>query len=157
MEGRNQERQRSCRIGDRKFDFHGSGKMTRQERVNRYVEILNKYEEGSSGWNWGILDSLSDAELFEEEKIAEKIHIIQKHQMRIENSPNKYSESVMECIRQRFGLEKYDDSRDEEINKLSPDEVFEHVCEWNGLLGYAYTIKSWFRNIYKVKLNNGEE
>lgn len=98
--------------------------MTRQERVKRYVEILNEYEEGSSGWNWEILDSLSDAELFEEEKIVEKIHIIQQYNMRIENNPNKYSESVMEYVRQRLGLEKYDNSMDNEINELSPNEVF---------------------------------
>lgn len=126
--------------------------MTRQERVNRYVEILNEYGEGSSGWNWEILDSLSDVELYEEEKIAEKIYIIQQHQMRIENNPNKYSESIMEYVRQRLGLEKYDDSRDKEINELSPNEVFEHVCEWNGLCGYSNTIKSWIRDIYKLEL-----
>lgn len=95
---------------------------------------------------------MSDEELFDENKIYEKISIIQKHQIRIENNPNKYSESIMECVRQRLGLEKYDDSRDEEINHLSPDEVFDHVCNWNGLLGYATTIKSWVEDIYKLKL-----
>lgn len=131
--------------------------MTRQERVNRYVEILNESGEGSSGWNCEILDSLSDAELFKEEKIAEKIYIIQQHQMRIENNPNKYSENVMEYVRQRLGLEKYDDSMDKEINELSPNEVFGHVCEWNGLCGYADTIKSWIRDIYKLELGDVEE
>ena len=126
--------------------------MTRQERVSKYMEILGKYDEGNSSWNWGILDELTDEELFDEKKIAEKINIIQKHQTRIENNPNKYSEDVMECVRQRWGLEKYDDSKDEEINQLSPDEVLEHVCNWNGLLGYSYTIKSWIKDIYKLDL-----
>ena len=128
--------------------------MTRQERVKRYMEILNQYDEGNSFYNWSILDTLSDDDLYNEEKIAEKINIIQKHESRIENNPNKYSENVMECVRQRFGLEKYDDSRDEEINQLSPDEVFDHVCNWNGLLGYATTIKTWIGDIYKVKFDN---
>lgn len=128
--------------------------MTRQERVSRYMEILSKYDEGDSSWNWGILDELSDEELFDENKIAEKINIIQKHETRIENNPKKYSEDVMECVRQRWGLEKYDNSKDEEINQLSPDEVLEHVCNWNGLLGYAYTIKSWIKDIYILDLDN---
>lgn len=128
--------------------------MTRQERVNRYVEILKEYEEGSSGWNWEILDSLSDAELFEKEKIEEKIRIIQEVQMRIENNPNKYSEDIMQCIRQRLGLEKFDNSRDEEINSLSPNAIFEHLCEWHGLVGYSKIIKSWIRDIYKIELND---
>lgn len=128
--------------------------MTRQERVKRYMEILDQYDEGNSSYNWSILDTLSDDDLYNEEKIAEKINIIRKHESRIENNPNKYSENVMECVRQRFGLEKYDDSRDEEINQLSPDEVFDHVCNWNGLLGYATTIKTWIGDIYKVKFDN---
>lgn len=116
--------------------------MERMERVKRYMEILNKYEEGNSSYNWRILDKLSDEDLYNEEKIVEKINIIQKHQERMEKNFNKYSEEIMECVRQRWGLERFDDSRDKEINQLSPDEVFDHVCNWNGLLGYASTIKS---------------
>lgn len=130
--------------------------MTRQERVGKYMEILEKYDEGNSSWNWGILDKLTDEELFDENKVVEKINIIQKHQIRLENNSNKYSESIMECVRQRWGLEKYDDSKDDEINQLLPDEVFEHVCNWNGLLGYATTIKSWIEDIYKIDLYNVE-
>lgn len=127
--------------------------MTRQERVGRYMEILKKYEEGNTSWNWEILDKLTDKELFDENKVIEKISIIQQHQMRIENNPNKYLEKIMECIRQRLGLEKEDTSRDKEINELSSQEVFEHICNWNGLIGYAYTIKSWIRDIYKIDID----
>lgn len=128
--------------------------MTRQERVNKYMEILDKYDEGNSSWNWAILDELTDEELFDESIVAEKMNIIQRHQTRLENNPNKYSESIMECVRQRWGLEKYDDSKDGEINQLSPDEVLEHICNWNGLLGYAHTIKSWIKDIYKLDLDD---
>lgn len=131
--------------------------MERMERVKRYMEILNKYDEGNSSYNWDILDKLSDEDLYNEEKIMEKINIIQKHQTRLENNPNKYSESIMECVRQRWGLEKYDDSKDDEINQLSPDEVLEHVCNWNRLLGYATIIKSWIGDIYKIDLDNVEQ
>lgn len=130
--------------------------MTRQERVGKYMEILEKHDEGNSSWNWGILDELTDEELFDENKVVEKINIIQEHQTRLENNPNKYPENIMECVRQRLGLEKYDDSKDEEINQLLPDEVFEHVCNWNGILGYATTIKSWIGDIYKIDLYNVE-
>lgn len=127
--------------------------MERMERVKRYMEILDKYEEANSSYNWRVLDKLSDEDLYNEEKVLEKINIIQKHEERIQNNTNKYSEEIMECVRQRWGLERFDDSRDEEINQLSPDEVFDHVCNWNGLLRYASTIKSWIEDIYKVNLN----
>lgn len=126
--------------------------MERMKRVKRYMEIMDQYDEGNSPYNWSILDTLSDEDLYNKEKIAEKINIIQKHQERIENNPNKYSEEIMECVRQRWGLERFDDSRDEEINQLSHDEVFGHVCNWNGFLGYSDTIKTWIESIYKVDL-----
>ncbi len=75
--------------------------------------------------------------------------------MRIEKNPNRYPENIMECVRQqRFGLNEYDESKDQEINELSPQEVFECVCNWNGLLEYAHTIKSWIGDIYKIDLND---
>lgn len=125
--------------------------MTREDRVKKYMEILDKSGRGNSTRNWNILDKLTDAELFDENKIAECMDIIDKCDMRLENNPNKYPEDIMMCVRQRLGVEKYDDSRDSEINKMSANEVFEHVCNWNGLIGYASTIKSWLEGIYKFK------
>lgn len=127
--------------------------MTRQDRVNRYIEILDKSERGNCVRNWDILDKLTDEELFSESKIAECIAIIDKCDERLKNNSNKYPEDIMECVRQRLGLDKYDDSRDSDINNMSANEVFEHVCNWNGLLGHATFIKSWIHDIYKIDLD----
>lgn len=126
--------------------------MTRQERVKRYMEILDEYDEGNSGWNWDILDKLSDKELFEEDAILKKITIIREHSDRLENPTNKYPESIMEDIRMRLGLEKYDTAKDEQINEMPKDVIFSMVCNWNGLLGYDSTIKTWIKDIYGVDL-----
>lgn len=126
--------------------------MTRQERVKRYIEILDEYDEGNSGWNWDILDKLSDKELFEEDAILKKITIIREHSDRLENPTNKYPESIMEDIRMRLGLEKYDTAKDEQINEMPKDVIFSMVCNWNGLLGYDSTIKTWIKDIYGIQL-----
>ena len=126
--------------------------MTRQERIKRYMEILGNNERGNSTRNWNILDRLSDEELFDTAKIAECMDIIDKCDMRLENNPNKYPEDIMQYVRQRLGADQYDDSKDAEINGMSANEVFNHVCEWNGLIGYADTIKRWVEDIYKINL-----
>lgn len=38
-------------------------------------------------------------------------------------------------IRQALGLEVDDDSRDAEIDSMTPDRQFELYCQWNGILG----------------------
>lgn len=49
--------------------------MERMERVKRYMEILDQYDEGNNSYNWSILDTLSDDDLYNKEKIVEKINI----------------------------------------------------------------------------------
>lgn len=72
----------------------------------------------------------------------------------VKSGNNKYSEEIIQYLRQRYDLNKFDYSSDDEINKLSPNEVFEHVVKWNGLLGeYHSVIKAWVKEIYGVDLN----
>lgn len=48
-----------------------------------------------------------------------------------------YSNNIMENVRQNLGLEEDDTSRDNEIMAMSPREVFDRFCTWEGLLGYG--------------------
>ena len=64
----------------------------------------------------------------------------------------KYPSYIMEIVRQHLGLEPYDTSRDSEISEMSHDAVFEHVLEWEGIIGYQYTIPGWIKDIYGVEL-----
>ena len=66
----------------------------------------------------------------------------------------KYFDNIMEDVRQNLGLDPEDTSRDEEINTMSRQEVFNRVCEWNGLIGYGETIRDWKENIWGVDLED---
>ena len=66
---------------------------------------------------------------------------------------NKYPENIMGYLRQRKGLEPDDTTRDNEINLMTPNEAFEEVLEWDGLIGYAYIIKRWIEDIYGIDLD----
>lgn len=61
---------------------------------------------------------------------------------------HKYPEYIMKMLRQRLGLDEDDTSRDTELNTYSPSEAFEEVCNWEGLINYASTIKHWIEGIY---------
>lgn len=85
----------------------------------------------------------------EEKEIINKI-IEYKNYM---DNNNKYSDEIMRYLRQREGLDEYDFSNDEEINQMSPNEVFDNVLKWKVLVGgYSYTIKKWIKEIYGVDL-----
>lgn len=63
-----------------------------------------------------------------------------------------YPEKVLTILRERNGLDEDDDSRDEEWNTLTPNEVFEECLEWEGICGYATTILTFISDIFHVDL-----
>lgn len=66
---------------------------------------------------------------------------------------NRYPEYIMCMLRQRQRLDENDTSKDSVINTYTPNEAFEEVCNWEGLINYAYTIKKWIRDIYNIDLD----
>ena len=127
--------------------------MKREERVKRYMEILNKNEKNNCVKNWEIFDELSDDELFDDTKIEECIKLITEINKRLENNINKYPDYIMEYVRQNLGLDKYDTSEDKDINEMSKSDIFEKVCNWNNLYWYSEYIKSWVKDIYGIDLD----
>ena len=127
--------------------------MKREERVKRYMEILNKNEKNNCVKNWEIFDKLSDDELFDDTKIEECIKLITEINKRLENNINKYPDYIMEYVRQNLGLDKYDTSEDKDINEMSKSDIFEKVCNWNNLYWYSEYIKSWIKDIYGIDLD----
>lgn len=63
-----------------------------------------------------------------------------------------YPTYILEILRQRNGLEEDDTSRDEEFQELPPEVALNDVLEWEGLIGYTYSILEWILDIYKIKL-----
>lgn len=130
------------------------------ERTKEYIQLTKEYGAGLVSDGVGlsnalvnILDELSDAELKDKEKTADAMHTFLRYKERIENPTNRYPEYIMQFVRQLRGLGKYDDSQDEDINNgMTPDEVFESVCAWNGFNGYAENFKMWVSDVYNVNL-----
>ena len=127
--------------------------MKREERVKRYMEILNKNEKNNCVKNWEIFDKLSDDELFDDTKIEECIKLITEINKKLENNINKYPDYIMEYVRQNLGFDKHDTSEDKDINEMSKSDIFEKVCNWNNLYWYSEYIKSWIKDIYGIDLD----
>lgn len=64
----------------------------------------------------------------------------------------KYSEGVMNSVRQQLWLEEGDTSRDNEIANMSRGEVFSYCLNWKGIIGFDYTIRNFVEEIFRVKL-----
>ena len=62
-------------------------------------------------------------------------------------------EYIRKKIRQTMDLEPDDKSKDFIFDTMTSNEAFEKVLQWEGILGYTSTIKSWIQDIYKVKLD----
>lgn len=68
----------------------------------------------------------------------------------------KYPENVIKTVRKSLDLEPDDTSRDGEIDLMTNREIFEAICNYEGLIGYADTIIDWINQIYGLDLNEEE-
>ena len=64
----------------------------------------------------------------------------------------KYSERVMQNVRENMGLEPDNTSRDKDIESLGRHEVFDIFLVWEGIIGYTNKIKDAISDIYNVNL-----
>ena len=69
----------------------------------------------------------------------------------------KYPENIMRMVRGNLELEFDDTNHDGEIEAMSKHEVFNRVCNWDGLIDYGDTIIKWINQIYGIDLNKMEE
>jgi hypothetical protein len=107
---------------------------------NEYKDMFEYLEENGVGISSLNLSIIEKMDLNDKNTLLK----VKEVNDRYENSSNKYSENIMEQLRQRLGLDdKYDISQDEEINNMSKDEVFADLFGWNGLRGWDYIIKNW--------------
>lgn len=70
---------------------------------------------------------------------------------------NMYAKDIVNDVRQNIGAEYDDDSKDEDILKMSKDEILERVLEWNGLVGFKGSVKYWVSTIFGVDLVDCEK
>lgn len=132
--------------------------MNGQERFKKVMEILDKNNLCNNTINHRIFEKHCKNEDLENENIiTEVVQIIRDCEERRESEDkNKYPEYIMEFLRQRKGLNEYDISEDKDINTLTANEALDEVCNWNGLIHYANTIKGWVKDIYKIDLDKIE-
>lgn len=60
-------------------------------------------------------------------------------------------EDIAASIRQHAGVKANDTSKDKELSQESSAKLFERWCEWEGLIGYADTIRDTLRSIRSAK------
>ena len=58
----------------------------------------------------------------------------------------------MNSVRQTLDLDPDDMSEDDRMNKMSKQQVFRRMLEWEGIIGYEYRILGWIEDIFGVDL-----
>ena len=142
--------------------FFGYRDTTREDYINRI------YGSCKRQLDWRILDTevdFNDSENdfytsvyykhFKDKDLSakKKVQECNQYPKVAINSNNRYPENIMLILRQDEGLKDLDFSKDEELNQLSPNEVFEKVMVWEDMQEEMKYIKKWIKDIYNIDLN----
>ena len=126
--------------------------MNSTERFKKVMDILENNNLCNCSRNHTFFEKLKDTELDDNNKINEVINSINEYKEREKNNTNKYPDYIMRTLRQRRGLDEYDNSKDSYISEMSPERAFSEMCEWNGFIGWSGTIKGWIKDTYGIEL-----
>lgn len=107
------------------------------ENVYEIFSVLEKHNL-LTGLNCNLYRKFSKTLNNQEDIINE----IVKYNDYVKNSDNKYSDYIMESLLRTMDNDKYDISKDDEINKISSNEVFKTMMETYELLSYSEEIKN---------------
>lgn len=66
----------------------------------------------------------------------------------------RINKDIIDDIREYLGLNRGDISKDDKINSMSPNEIFERWCEQNGFINYSETFRKVIGSIYEIDFNN---
>ena len=120
-----------------------------------YASNTTSYESSSQTIINQMIDETSDHGDFtglEYTKLMQILGRTELTQTEAQSVEPRYPDYIIDKVRQHLGLEHNDVSRDAEINGMSHNTVFTHVLEWEGIIGYQYTIPQWITDIYGVEL-----
>jgi hypothetical protein len=62
---------------------------------------------------------------------------------------------IISDIREHLGVAPDDQSKDDEINMMSPNEIFHAWCDWKGYLNSSEKFKRVISNIYGINIEGG--
>ena len=65
---------------------------------------------------------------------------------------NNYSEYIMRTLRHQHGGDEDNTEDDDILQSYSPEAVFTHMLEYEGIFGYSHYILQWIEDIFKVRL-----
>jgi hypothetical protein len=68
---------------------------------------------------------------------------------------DKLNQAVLGDIRQRLGAkDENDTSHDEQISRMSANEMFDEWCNWNGLIDWGPDLRHTLDHLRKVVSDN---
>ncbi len=65
----------------------------------------------------------------------------------------RINKKIIDDVRENLGLERGDISKDDKINIMSPNEIFNRWCEWNGFINYSKMFRAVIGSIYGIGLD----
>lgn len=80
--------------------------------------------------------------------------------LKMEKSENKMKEKnteridndIIRDVREYLGVEPDNTSKDDEIDRMSPNEIFDKWCEWNGYIRLSEIFRRVMGSIYGINI-----
>ena len=63
-------------------------------------------------------------------------------------NPDLLPDDIISDVCNNLGIDPGEDESYRIIRNMTPDQILESVCVWNGFIGWSKIIKHWVKEIY---------
>lgn len=121
-------------------------------RLEGEVDILTKRLDDLVG---GIVDTIKNRPIWKNEisdiKNEEKV---KKNAIIVYKNTEIIDQHIIGDVRENLGISRDNLSKDDEINRMSLNEIFNRWCEWNGYINLSGEFKKVIGNIYGIDIES---
>lgn len=64
----------------------------------------------------------------------------------------KISQDIIRDVRENLGVGPNDTSKDDDVNRMSLNEIFDRWCEWNGFINWSKPLRRVIGSIYGIDI-----
>jgi hypothetical protein len=69
-------------------------------------------------------------------------------------NPDLLPDDIISDLCNNLGIDPGEDKSYRIIENMTPDQILERICTWNGLPGWNRKIKYWVESIYRKEIDD---
>jgi hypothetical protein len=127
-----------------------------ENRIRKLEEDVDVLTKRLDNFINGVVDTIKNYPIWKNDKISEQKNEekVEKDTKMVYKNTERIDKHIIGDVRENLGVARNDSLKDDEINRMSLNEIFSRWCEWNGYINLSKELRKVIGNIYGIDIES---